>query len=159
MTQQSPDSTVRQAAEHGIPLAGVKAFHHHRRNATRHGISFLFTLPEWWQWWQIDGRWERRGRNATDLIMARHGDMGPYSADNVYCITQGANGTVVARGVRVRGSKRGAATGRCAAPWKGIRGDGHPGAKAVVTPAGRFGSAALAAEAHGINSATASRLA
>lgn len=164
MTDRLPNGAVRrQAAEHSIPLAGAEAFHRQRRSAKRRGIPFLFTLPEWWSWWQIDGRWERRGRDATNLIMARHGDTGPYSAQNVYCTTQGAIGIDLALGVRVAGSKRGAAlamaTGRLVAPWKGVRGDGHPGAKAVVTPAGRFGSAALAAEAHGINPNIASKLA
>src|SRR3954467_5029195 len=32
-----------------------------------------------------------------------------------------------------------------------VRGDGHSVSKAVITPKGRFGSAALAAEAHGIS--------
>jgi hypothetical protein len=43
--------------------------------------------------------------------------------------------------------------------WKGIRGDGHPGAKAIVTRPAASGSAALAAETHMINPAIASRLA
>lgn len=36
-----------------------------------------------------------------------------------------------------------------------VRGDGHPKSKAVITPKGRFGSAALAADAYDIGRRTA----
>lgn len=80
------------AFRYSIPMAGVKAFDDHRRNAKKRGIEFLFTLPEWWAWWQIDGRWEQRGMGRDALVMARRGDAGPYSPENVYCATHSENG-------------------------------------------------------------------
>jgi len=51
------------------------------------GIEFLFTLEEWWNWWQTDDRWQRRGRGTDKLVMARFKDQGPYSIGNTYCTT------------------------------------------------------------------------
>lgn len=61
-------------------------------DAKQRGIAFEFTLDEWWAWWRTDDRWTRRGSRGPDqLVMARHGDVGPYSPDNVRCITAAEN--------------------------------------------------------------------
>ena len=75
----------------GIPEKGLRAYCAHRAGARRRGIEFLFTLPEWWAWWQLDGRWSRRGLGAQSLVMARRGDLGPYCASNVYPATHAEN--------------------------------------------------------------------
>jgi hypothetical protein len=90
--------------------------------------------------------------------MARFGDRGPYSPSNVYCTSFAGNAADVPPAVRKERRDRAAATARANAnysmPWLGIR-EGHPMARPVLTPLGRFGSAALAAEAHGIHSSSA----
>jgi hypothetical protein len=78
--------------------------------------------------------------------MARFGDVGPYSPENVYCTTQSGNIKDFPPSRRAQAIvKRGPPM-----TWKGIRGDAHPKSRAVITPDGRFGSAALAAEHFGI---------
>jgi hypothetical protein len=37
--------------------------------------------------WQDSGKWEQRGRKQGQYCMARKGDVGPYSPDNVDIIT------------------------------------------------------------------------
>jgi hypothetical protein len=71
--------------------AALKAFRSQRNGAKQRGIPFDFTIEEWWDWWQVDDRWSRRGRNESDLVMARTGDKGPYSLANVYCSTHAEN--------------------------------------------------------------------
>ena len=78
------------------------------------------------------------------LVMARYGDVGPYSMDNIYCLTHAQN-------AEERGFHPQETYHDC--PYNGIRGDGHPKSLAVITPKGRYGSIALAADAHGITRA------
>jgi hypothetical protein len=142
-----------------LPRAAERAFQHQRYGAKKRGIPFLFTRDEWWAWWQVDGRWERRGRFGHNLCMARKGDVGPYSAENVYPATMADNSGSVASETKAAAGRLGAAaaiaSGNLGAAFA-MRGDGHPRSKAVVTPLGRFGSAALAGEAHGIGRSAAS---
>lgn len=142
-----------------LPRVAEKAFQDQRQAAKKRGIPFLFTRDEWWAWWQVDGRWDRRGSRAHNLCMARKGDVGPYSAENVYPATMAENSGSVARAARAAAGRLGAAAAKAngthAAAFA-MRGDGHPRSKAVVTPMGRFGSAALAGEAHGISRKIAS---
>ncbi len=73
----------------GDPILGpayVK-FCHQKANAKMRGIEWRFTFDEWWAWWQVDDRWPRRGNKPESLCMARKGDQGPYSPDNVYVTT------------------------------------------------------------------------
>lgn len=150
----------REAAAYGIPFKAVTAFYGQARSAKRRGILFLFTLTEWWEWWQVDGRWDRRGRTKGAFVMARHGDQGPYSPENVYCATQQQNhqdaDPIKHREACKLGIQKAVAQGMVLGAHLRIRGDGHPKSKAIITPMGRFGSAALAADAYGIhpNSAT-----
>ena len=128
------------------------AFHAQRGNAKRRGIAWEFTFDEWWAWWQTDGRWERRGSRTGKLVMARFGDVGPYSPDNVRPLTPAENTRdrrpeVVAAGVVKWQSSAGAVS------MLGRRGDRHPRSHAVITPAGRFGSTELAAEFYGLTKA------
>jgi uncharacterized protein YoaH (UPF0181 family) len=66
------------------------SYHSHRQRAKKRGIDWEITFPEWWQIWQDSGKWEQRGlarRWAGSYCMARYGDCGPYSAQNVYICT------------------------------------------------------------------------
>lgn len=145
-----------------LPDAAYHAFRAQRDAAKHRQIDFLFTLDQWWAWWQTYDhehgcvRWDRRGRSKTDLVMARFGDVGPYSADNVYCATQSKN-------IADCNERDPGRLARQAIDWhaqhdchlKGKRGDRHPKSRGMVTPAGRFGSGALAADHYGITRAGA----
>lgn len=135
-----------------------KAFRQQVQNSIRRGIPFLFSFEEWWEWWNAEpGRWEQRGVGKRRLAMARHGDNGAYEPGNVLPLTNSQNASSVDPERIRRGIQRAIAEGRYCGPWKGKRGGGHPTSKLVVTPRGRFGSGALAAEAFGIARGTATR--
>lgn len=68
-----------------------KAFTQHKSNAKQRGIEFLFTFEQWQQWWLATGKWNQRGRGRDKYCMMRHGDVGPYSIDNVFCGTNAEN--------------------------------------------------------------------
>ena len=57
------------------------AFLRQRQHAVKRGIEFLFEFNEWVEWWGED--FANRGTHQGQLVMARHGDKGPYSPDNV----------------------------------------------------------------------------
>jgi hypothetical protein len=59
-------------------------FLQHRHNAVTRGVEFKLTFDEWWKVWQDSGRWEQRGAGVGKYCMCRIGDVGPYSADNVF---------------------------------------------------------------------------
>ena len=83
---------------------------------------------------------------------------GPSEPGNIACVTVAQNTLEAARSNQVAPvlvAHRGGTKSRPPQPL--LRGDGHPRSKAVITPRGRFGSAALAAEAYRINPASASR--
>ena len=69
-----------------------------KNNAESRGIEFLFSYEEWLDWWGDDI--DRRGvaQSSTGrkvfgnrLVMARHGDVGPYSPSNTKKITCSEN--------------------------------------------------------------------
>lgn len=144
-----------------IPRKAYQAFHNQWEGASSRGIKWLFTLTEWWTWWQTYDethgcvRWERRGRKGTNiLMMCRFDDIGPYSPANVYCGTSQDN-----MRDRVKHFDQSAAAKAWYAanphqrPLLGRRGDRHPKSHPVMTEMGRFGSIALASEAAGITRA------
>jgi len=61
-----------------------------RNSARKRGIGWEMTFADWWRVWQESGRWDERGP-GTGYCMARYGDDGPYSVDNVYICTIGQN--------------------------------------------------------------------
>lgn len=140
----------------GAPDDAWNAFRNQRNSARTRGIPFLFDFETWWAWWQEEDRWLKRGRRADHLVMARRGDVGPYSPDNVICITLSENSSQKSDEGR-EALRATAAASNIEKPRAHLntRGDGHPRSQAVITPAGRFGSAALAAEHHGIARQTA----
>ena len=76
------------------------AFLDQRCNAKSRGISFEFTFDEWVCWWA--GDIDKRGCGANDLVMARHGDAGPYHPDNVYKSTASDNARLSAETTNAR---------------------------------------------------------
>ncbi len=70
------------------------------------GIEFLFVYEEWVKWWeeQLGSDWlSKRGRGKDKYVMARLGDVGPYTLGNVECITGSQNGKDKAKNGRSRG--------------------------------------------------------
>lgn len=68
----------------------TRAYASQRQNAKIRGIEWNLTLWQWWTIWQESGKWERRGR-GQGYAMCRHGDVGPYSVDNVFIGTSREN--------------------------------------------------------------------
>lgn len=136
----------------GIPEDARQAFRAQRQSAARRGIPFLFALTEWWAWWQVDDRWARRGMGSHALVMARNGDVGPYSAENVRCITHAENMAEVPpeKWVAAAHARWDKARAEGRKSHLAVRGKAHPRSRTIVTPKGEFGSAALAAEAFGV---------
>lgn len=58
-----------------------------KRNAMLRGIDWDFTINSWWRVWDESGKWNKMGRCLGEYVMARHGDIGPYSPSNVYITT------------------------------------------------------------------------
>lgn len=86
----------RISPKYGMPMEKVRmlfavgatrAYTMQRRQSRDRGIEWLFTLETWWAVWDASGRWEQRGRKLGNFVMARKGDVGPYSPDNVYICT------------------------------------------------------------------------
>lgn len=71
-----------------LPSDVPKKYRQQMRNARERGIDWHFNLASWWRVWFVSGKWNQRGR-GFGYVMARKGDGGPYSPDNVY-ICQGA---------------------------------------------------------------------
>lgn len=66
------------------------AFRRQRQNARNRGIGWEMTLWQWWSVWQESGLWHQRGP-GSGYCMARYGDSGPYSVENVYITTISQN--------------------------------------------------------------------
>lgn len=65
-----------------------------KRRACERGISWLFTFDEWIKWWEdhLGPDWQsKRGKCRGQYVMARFGDLGPYSPENVECILASEN--------------------------------------------------------------------
>lgn len=163
MTYQSPiDLSTATARLHqqkyGIPERDFLAWKAQRDSAEHRGIPFRFSLLAWRMWWMVKlrqfGAEAKRGKRRDQYVMARIKDHGAYEADNVRCISPGDNfrdrrSADVAVAV-LRTTVTRAAKGSPRGFHLRGRGDDHPKSRAVITPLGRYGSIALAADAYGI---------
>ena len=134
------------------------AFDRQRRNAASRNIPFLLTFEQWWDWWQTDNRWVRRGRHSGSFVMGRLGDVGPYALGNIYCSEAGENRRIgrcapaaIAKAIKTHRKRDNYGHLRVRAS--------HPRARAVISPRGIFPSIALAAEANGVKARYAQQLA
>src|SRR5262245_11518524 len=66
-------------------------YHRHKSSALYRGIEFLLTFEDWWNIWQTSGKWEQRGRQRDQYVMARFGDQGAYERGNVKICLVGEN--------------------------------------------------------------------
>lgn len=82
-----------KVAEHAeLVRQGVTApYSEQKGNAGRRGIAWKFSLKSWWELWKASGKWEHRGRCSGQYVMARFGDVGPYSPDNVEIVLASKN--------------------------------------------------------------------
>jgi hypothetical protein len=55
--------------------------------ARQRGIECQMSMDEWWGAWFPHWGY----RKTFDLVMARHGDTGPYVVGNIYFTTRGQN--------------------------------------------------------------------
>ena len=73
-------------------------------SAKNRNIDWLFTFEEWIRWWGSDI--VNRGCRKGQLVMARKGDTGPYSSDNVIKQECGLNTKEMRQRVKGNGSNR-----------------------------------------------------
>jgi hypothetical protein len=66
-------------------------FFNQRCAARYRRIKWKMTFEEWWKIWSDSGHWEKRGRRVGQYVMARFGDKGPYSVENVKIMRAEAN--------------------------------------------------------------------
>ena len=154
---KTADTVIRQAlsdcATYGISDRDYHAWKAQYESAKRRKIPFHFSVLGWRIWWRIalaeKGPAAQRNRGRGQYVMARKRDRGAYESGNVFVtpadrhpddktattvkITTTRILNVCPRGIHLR-----------------VRGDGHPKSIAVMTPAGRFGSIALASEHYGV---------
>ena len=64
-----------------------------KRRVDRNGdpIGWEFTFDTWLEVWIQSGKLDQRGTHEGGYVMARKGDIGPYSPDNVDIITHSEN--------------------------------------------------------------------
>ena len=152
-----------------------KRYTQHKSNAKMRGVEFLFAFDEWKDWWVATGKWEQRGKLRGQYVMRRHGDIGPYAVDNVFCgvteenVRDGNFGKEIT--IETRNKISASNTGK-PHPWSAgnknpmhrlevkakisaaTGGANHYRAIGVTTPQGFFSTAKTAAEATGIKQPT-----
>lgn len=128
-----------------------RAYRGQKSRAKGRGIAFLFTFEQWSEWWLTDDRWSRRGRKGGQLVMARHGDAGPYAPDNVACISPNQNSRDHIMTPEHRAAFRALPRRLRGHSNLAIFGARHPRARAVVTPTRTYRCAAEAARAFEIS--------
>jgi hypothetical protein len=74
--------------------------------ADQRNIEWLFTFESWWKMWEESGKWNERGRKTGQYCMARKGDIGPYSPDNVDIILVTRNSSDAHKNGRISYSGR-----------------------------------------------------
>ena len=138
-----------------------RAYADQRQSAKKRGIPFLFTYVQWSEWWLTDDRWSRRGRKAGQFQMGRKDIAGPYSPDNVVCITkeekQKSQLIPYSLGLALLSPEKRTEAAKKAGLAR--RGEKHWNARPVVTPLGAFVTITAAAKAHGISHLCGSQLA
>lgn len=67
----------------------LKKFLQQRNSAKKRGIGWELSFGEWWRIWEASGRWPERG--VGGYVMARRGDVGPYSKRNIEICTSSQN--------------------------------------------------------------------
>ncbi len=58
-------------------------YYSQRQSSKKRGIAWQISFPEWVAVWMASGFLDQRGVGIGSYCMARHGDEGPYSVENV----------------------------------------------------------------------------
>lgn len=74
-----------------FPSGAAYQYATQRQAAKVRGVEWKFTLEEWLAVWIESGHWALRGVGIGRYCMARRGDAGPYSKDNVFIQASTAN--------------------------------------------------------------------
>lgn len=69
----------------------MERYRQHRWGAEQRRIEWGFTFVTWKRVWNESGKWSKRGVKAGQYVMARFGDIGPYSPDNVEIVPTETN--------------------------------------------------------------------
>lgn len=104
-----------------------EAYYTQKHHAKDRNIDWHFTYDSWLAWWGDDIT--LRGCQKGQLVMARHGDCGPYHSDNVRKAT-------------------------CEENIKEAKVGNQLAAKLIKTPLGVFDSRNAAAKTHRVNVST-----
>ena len=64
----------------------INKYETHKANAKQRGIAWEFDFDGWMAVWDKSGKFDKRGKRVGQYVMARFGDVGPYSVDNVKII-------------------------------------------------------------------------
>lgn len=75
----------------GQPGSPFTRFVCQRKNARHRKVKWDISFNDWWRIWQESGHYEKYGRGHGKYCMARWGDSGPYSKDNVKIIASDDN--------------------------------------------------------------------
>lgn len=97
------------------PNSAAVRYLHQRTTAGLRGIEWDISFPDWMRIWLNSGHWEDRGVGVGRYCMARHGDIGPYSATNVsiqLCTDNSRDGIRKARPAMNENPSRKAGCGR-----------------------------------------------
>lgn len=62
-----------------------------RQNARQRDIPWNLKFAEWWEIWELSGKWPKRGRGLGKYCMARLFDCGAYEVGNVHIIPSEEN--------------------------------------------------------------------
>ena len=73
-----------------------------RFNAKKRAVPFLLTFEEWLQIWEQSGRLSERGCHRGQYVMARYGDVGPYTTGNVRIVLSDINNSEWIRTPEIR---------------------------------------------------------
>lgn len=85
----SPETIGRPKLRPQKQFDPFKAYITQKSGARQRGIEWRFTFESWWLIWE--DHFHLRGPGKDDLCMARKGDEGPYSPENVYLTTNSRN--------------------------------------------------------------------
>lgn len=73
-------------------LSARNKFKQQKGQARYRGISWELSFADWWEIWEQSGAWRQRGRvHGESKMMARLGDVGPYSKENVRIVSMVEN--------------------------------------------------------------------
>lgn len=108
---QGKDPEIHKAYFADDNSVSRKKYSRHKALARFRGIDFDITWEDWHGWWLsngVDKNQHDPRRGADRLCMARRGDRGGYTLDNVYLATIAQNNSdAVANGVRRGGKSKG----------------------------------------------------